>query len=57
MQRFESELISRRFLTYLPTFLPVLEEEEEDVEEEKLYDFDWTVPPEMQNNRRQRRCC
>lgn len=35
---------------YLPTFLLVLEEEEEDVEEVKLYDFDWTVPPEMQNN-------
>lgn len=23
-----------------------VEEEEEDVEEVKLYDFDWTVPPE-----------
>lgn len=23
-------------------------EEEEEVEEVKLYDFDWTVPPEMQ---------
>lgn len=37
------------FYTYLPTFLLVLkeeEEEEEDVEEVKLYDFDWTVPPE-----------
>lgn len=30
--------------TYLPTFLLVLKEEED--EEVKLYDFDWTVPPE-----------
>lgn len=38
--------------TYLPTFLLVLEEEEEeDVEEVKLYDFDWTVPPETINNK------
>lgn len=41
------------FYTYLPTFLLVLkeeeEEEEEDVEEVKLYDFDWTVPPETNN--------
>lgn len=40
--------ILRNMYTYLPTFLLVLkeEEEEEDVEEVKLYDFDWTVPPE-----------
>lgn len=42
---------------YLPTFLLVLEEEEEDVEEVKLYDFDWTVPPEMRNNQRQKKSC
>lgn len=35
-------------LTHLPTFLLVLEEED-DVEEEKLYDFDCTVPPEIIN--------
>ncbi len=35
-------------MTYLPTFLLVLEEE--DVEEVKLYDFDWTVPPEIRKN-------
>lgn len=28
-------------MTHLPTFLLVLEDEEE----VKLYDFDWTVPP------------
>lgn len=38
-------------MTYLPTFLLVLEEEE-DVEEVKLYDFDWTVPPEIINKHR-----
>lgn len=35
------------FYAYLPTFLLVLKEEEEEEDEEvKLYDFDWTVPPE-----------
>lgn len=34
-----------RSVTYLPTFLLALEED--DVEEVKLYDFDWTVPPEI----------
>lgn len=29
----------------------MLEEEEEDVEEVKLYDFDWTVPPEIINDK------
>lgn len=44
-------LLHWHFITHLPTFLLVLkeEEEDEDVEEVKLYDFDWTVPPELIN--------
>lgn len=42
-------LLYWHFKTHLPTFLLVLKEEEEDVEEVKLYDFDWTVPPELIN--------
>lgn len=40
-------LLHWHFITHLPTFLLVLKEEDEEVEEVKLYDFDWTVPPEL----------
>lgn len=50
METCRNSVLGLPIYTYLPTFLLVLkeeeEEEEEDVEEVKLYDFDWTVPPE-----------
>lgn len=41
----------RNIYTHLPTFLLVLKEDEEEEEDEevKLYDLDWTVPPETTN--------